>query len=205
MTSSRRVSAKTAPKNDRKKNLPVSAKKKTPSRATGKSRAKVSVLLKDPHWAYCFWDDPTSSLPNKQEKAASPDKRPSPASETILRVWDQTDMKDIVPFDINIPPGFDSWYVRLDENKKYVLDVGYVSSVGTFLSLSRSGVITTPRSGAPRPSLPTNRIEDKWHCSEEEFSAIYALSCGLEETTGEINNLAESIFSPGAGFSRTMG
>ena len=135
---------------------------------------KLAVLVKDPRWAYCYWN-----LGPGKSGTASPAKKKAERSVMVLRMWDKTDPRDVVHFDLHVKPRLEGYYVRVDEAREYQFELGFTSPGGKFLSLAKSGMVRTPRAGIA-PKRPAAQIPKEWRCSEEEFTEIYALSHGLD-------------------------
>lgn len=137
-------------------------------------RPKVAVLVKDPCWAYCYWD-----VGAGKTGTVSPSKGSAEQPVMVLRIWDKTDPRDVIHFDVHVKPRLKGYYVRVDEAKEYQFEVGFIAPGGKFLSLVKSGMVRTPRAGIA-PRRPAARIPKAWRCSEEKFTEIYALSHGLD-------------------------
>ncbi|MBI5185556.1 MAG: DUF4912 domain-containing protein [Nitrospinae bacterium] len=179
---------------------------------------RIMALLKDPKWAYCFWD----SGNEQREKAAGKLGCPVRDAKTVVRVWDRTEPGDVTYFDIEPGKGAESYYIRLDQNKRYSLEIGFSSPKGALYSLAGTDVIQTPMirpalrtiaqaaraesaAGleAPLPQAPLPLAGKAVFLPEEEkeFLRIYALSHGVDEsaiTEGgawEIAGELPSVFS----------
>lgn len=167
----------------------------TPSAAA----PRIMALLKDPKWAYCFWD----AGKEQREKAAGKLECPVRDAKTVVRVWDRTEPGDVTHFDIEPGKGAESYYIRLDQNKRYSFEIGFSSPKGAFHSLAGTDLIQTPmirpaimakpvpgrivpaaRLEAPLPqaSLPPAGKSVFLPEEEKEFIRVYALSHGMEES-----------------------
>lgn len=190
-------------------------KSKPTSRAT-----RILALLKDPKWAYCFW---SLGKEQKKEEALRQSGRPGHEAKTILRVWDRTEPGDVTSFDIEPGEGVESYYVRLDANKRYSFEIGLSSSRGEFHSMAGTDVIQTPRMGPAKvwtrpattmteptitmtgpattmagPATQTKASPPQPTKSlqeEKKFARIYALSHGVEEgaTPEEIREIVGNL------------
>ena len=157
---------------------------------------KVAVLVKDPCWAYCYWD-----LGTGKAGTASPAKGNAERPVMVLRMWDKTDPRDVIHFDVHVKPRLKGYYVRVDEAREYQFEVGFTAPGGKFLSLAKSGMVRTPRAGMA-PRRPAIQIPKAWRCSEEKFTEIYALSHGLDVrlhggTVRRMMRQGPSVPSPG--------
>jgi len=105
---------------------------------------KVVFMVRDPNWAYAYWDL-DSNLLEKLKKNADGD-------QLVLRVHD-VELIDFTgsnansSFDIPIQIDDTSWYIYLpNQNCSYILELGIVSE-GKYRCLARSNPIRTPRNG----------------------------------------------------------
>jgi len=146
----------------------------TPS--TGISR--IHALLQDPQWAYCFWDLGADQKKEALQKMGCSE----PETATILRVWDHTHPKEPTSFDITPDSGIDNYYIRLDEGKRYRLEIGLRSPGGKFHPVAKSNEIQTPIFFPPL-RLETEALPQERAFTEEEFLKIYALAYGLDHDT----------------------
>jgi hypothetical protein len=106
------------------------------------NRTKIVFMVRDPHWAFAYWD-----LDDKTcEKL--PDKNSS--FQLILRVHETVGVDGSKPgtpssFDIPIQRGDSRWYIYLpNQNRSYLLELGIIAR-GKYSCLARSNPIHTPR------------------------------------------------------------
>lgn len=189
--------------------LKAAPRRPSPYESTPSATApRIMALLKDPKWAYCFWDAGNE----QREKAAGKLGCPARDAKTVVRVWDRTEPGDVTYFDIEPGKGAESYYIRLDQNKRYSLEIGFSSPKGAFYSLAGTDLIQTPMirpAVMTRPALrriaPAARAESAAGLEaplpqaplplagkavflpedeegEKEFIRVYALSHGVEES-----------------------
>jgi uncharacterized protein len=117
----------------------------------GYGEARISLLPRDPQWAYAYWDTPAST---KEEL------RRQGGQQLALRLYDITDI------DINAtsPHGIQEypldemtreWYLPIPvSDRDYLLDIGYRCADGRWLTIARSTPARVP------PVYPSDWIED---------------------------------------------
>jgi hypothetical protein len=106
------------------------------------NQTRIVFMVRDPHWAYAYWD-----LENKWS-----DKLPIKGQShyLVLRVRelndaDPADCGGKTSFDIPIQLGDSSWYIYLpNQDCRYLLELGVVLK-GKYTCLARSNRIRTPR------------------------------------------------------------
>ena len=106
------------------------------------NQTKVVFMVRDPNWAYAYWDLDNNLL-EKLKKNADGD-------QLVLRVYD-VDLIDFTgsnansSFDIPIQIDDTSWYIYLpNQNCSYILELGIISE-DKYRCLARSNLIRTPR------------------------------------------------------------
>jgi len=102
------------------------------------NRTKIVFMVRDPHWAFAYWDI------DNQTREELPDKEES--CHLILRVH-ETQIPRNPSFDIPIQYGDSSWYIYLPNHDcNYILELGVIRQ-GRYSCLARSNPIRTPREG----------------------------------------------------------
>lgn len=108
------------------------------------NQTKVVFMVRDPNWAYAYWD-----LDNKLLEKL---KKNADGNQLVLRVHD-VELIDFTgsnansSFDIPIQIDDASWYIYLpNQNCSYILELGIISESG-YRCLARSNPIRTPRNG----------------------------------------------------------
>lgn len=149
---------------------------------------KVVLMVRDPHWAYVYWEI------NGQKIAEARGRLKSLFDESrlILRVYDVTGIDFNGEnahsfFDIDIPNILGNWYVNIGRpNRTFCMDIGYRKPDGGLFVLSRSNKVTSPR------DTFSEVVDEEWMTSEEEYKRIYARSIGLG-TAGASAELVEMM------------
>jgi len=105
-------------------------------------RTKIVFMVRDPHWAFAYWD--------LEEKAREKTQVDEESRQLVLRVHEgeipySGKSEDRNSFDIPIQPGDSRWYIYLPEpNRSYTLElVLIIDDKNTRLAVSNT--IRTPR------------------------------------------------------------
>ena len=100
------------------------------------NQTKIVFMVRDPHWAFAYWDI------DEKTREKLPDKDES--HHLILRVHETQSIKR-PSFDIPIQFEDSSWYIYLpNQNCAYILELGILKD-GRYSCLARSNQIRTPR------------------------------------------------------------
>jgi hypothetical protein len=108
------------------------------------NQTKIVFMVRDPHWAFAYWD-----IDNKTYEKL-PDKEES--HQLILRVHETESIRTPSSgkpafFDIPIQLVDSSWYIYLpNQDCSYILELGIVRD-GRYSCLARSNPLRTPREG----------------------------------------------------------
>ena len=112
------------------------------------NQIKLVFMVRDPHWAFAYWELDNNTLEKLSEKGVN--------LGLILRVY-ETESVQPESFDIPIQVSDSSWYIYLPEqDRSYVLELGFVDR-GRFISLAGSNPIRTPRESAAQS--PDHAVE----------------------------------------------
>lgn len=143
---------------------------------------QIYLLVRDPHWIYAYWeiqkdhqDENLSKLGGNWDSVVS-----------VLRVYDITDPDKGASFtDIILQNMVTAWYLNVQPNHSYYVEIGLLHRDGRFISLARSNFVTTPRSGM------SEIIDDQW--MSVDFEKMYALSGGFQvgKSSAELRKLME--------------
>ena len=100
------------------------------------NQTKLVFMVRDPHWAFAYWEMDNNTLDRLSEKARS--------IHLILRVH-ETESVQPSSFDIPIQFSDSSWYIYLpDQDCSYVLELGFLDR-RRYSCLASSNPIRTPR------------------------------------------------------------
>ncbi len=133
----------------------------------GKNR--LITLVRDPEWLYTFWDLAPDSI-NDIKKAMGP--REFNESKKVLRIYDNAGVKTDDYSEIELTDTASSWYIHVNAEKNYFLELGYLSKKGEFYKLAASESVAAPASGV------SELDDEKWMIKDGVFEKIYELSGG---------------------------
>ena len=117
----------------------------------GYGESKISLLPRDPRWAYAYWD-----IPNEHKE----ELRRQGGQQLALRIYDVSDI------DLNYQTPHNvqeylcdelarEWYLPIPvSDRDYIADIGYRCADGRWLVLARSAPIKVP------PVYPSDWVED---------------------------------------------
>ncbi|MBR2392278.1 MAG: DUF4912 domain-containing protein [Elusimicrobiaceae bacterium] len=140
---------------------------------SGYGKTESYLLPKDPAWLFLFWEITQSTIDYvKSEYGQLID-----TARTIVRLHDVTDVANfdgsnsVCHYDLPVIFEARSWYIHAPESgRSYVAELGYLTTDGRFILLSRSNVTTLP------PGRISNVIDDKWIVVEGDFQKLLQLS-----------------------------
>jgi hypothetical protein len=102
------------------------------------NQTKIVFMVRDPHWAFAYWELGRKTRENLPEQGES--------RQLILRVHETQILKN-PSFDIPIQFEDSSWYIYLpNQDCGYILELGIISD-RRYSCLARSNPIRTPREG----------------------------------------------------------
>lgn len=120
------VSAETQPYIDRGPSLPEHY---------GEDR--IVALVRDPHCIFVYWD----LKGHKSQELLNYHKGPKYWSMRVRHFGEEA------YHDMSINADARNWYLWVDDNKGYVIDLGFFTQHGEFVTLASSNPVHTPRAG----------------------------------------------------------
>lgn len=157
---------------------------------------RIAIMARDPNWAFAYWEVTLGSLRSARAKAGE-------GVNLTLRVYDVTGIdfngkNALSSFDIGVYDRIGNWYIELgNPDRSFCVDLGLLTSQGSFTTIARSNVITTPRNKV------SEIIDERFMVMEEEFQKVFALSggYGVGLSSPELQEIikkrfAAEIFSP---------
>lgn len=186
---------------------PPAAEKKSPLKTSERSQFRfpqgygdnrIVLLVRDPWWVFAYWEvrrDKEEAVIRKIHEASdSPDK-------SILRVYDVTKINfngvnANQYFDIELKALANNWYINVDQNKSWIVDIGILTKKRNFHHLARSNAVKTPRFGM------SDSLDAQWMTAEEDYWRLFGLSGGFGVGKGSLEaremikkRLEEHMFS----------
>ena len=135
------------------------------------NETKLVLLVRDPFWAYGYWDFSSPTWDWIKELYA---KRQG--IRAALRVYNLDLGKH---FDLEVSLEAKNWYLHLGQpNTSFEAELGLLDSDGHFYSITKSNRIRTPRNG------PSEVVDPKWKADAEDFEMFYRLSGGGQTGKG---------------------
>lgn len=158
---------------------------------------RLVLMVRDPYWLYAYWEITATKM---EEISAKLGPLIWDNSKPVLRVYDITgvDFNGINAkrfFDCSLNDYSDNWYINVAEaNRSYCVDLGRLFPDGSFVTLLRSNIVTTPRDAL------SDRMDEEWMWIEGLYSKHrMGLSSPLiiEEISERMGMLPLGISSPG--------
>jgi hypothetical protein len=142
----------------------------------------IYLMIRDPYWLYAYWE----IRKEVEERALRELGSDWNAVRSILRVYHIAD-RGRAPgyFDVALRDMAEAWYLEVQPNSTYVVEIGLLHRDGRFIALARSNEVTTPRSGM------SEILDENW--MGIDFDKMYALSGGFEvgKSSQELRRLME--------------
>ncbi|MFZ5646730.1 MAG: DUF4912 domain-containing protein [Bacillota bacterium] len=158
---------------------------------------RLVLMVRDPYWLYAYWEITATRM---EEISAKYGSQAWENSRPVLRVYDVTGV-DFTGnnanryFDCSLSDYTENWYINVAEsNRSYCVDLGRIFPDGSFITILRSNIVTTPRDAL------SDRLDEEWMWIEGLYSKYQmGLSSPLiiEEINERMGNLPLGISSPG--------
>ncbi|MFZ5642130.1 MAG: DUF4912 domain-containing protein [Bacillota bacterium] len=158
---------------------------------------RLVLMVRDPYWLYAYWEV-TATKMDEITTLYGPDIWDS--SRAVLRVYDVTGIdfngnNAISSFDCSLDSAIDQWYINVPSaNRSYCVDLGRLLPNGSFITILRSNLVTTPRDNL------SDRLDEEWMWIEGLY---YRHQLGvsspliIEELNERMGKLPLGISSPG--------
>jgi hypothetical protein len=143
---------------------------------------QIYLLIRDPYWLYSYWEIQKSHQEETLKKLGGS----WDGVVSILRVFDVTEGSNHPSyFDIVIQNMCRSWYISVQPNHAYVVEIGLLHRDGRYAVLARSNTVRTPRAGM------SEVIDEQWMAVD--WDKMYALSGGFQvgKSSAELRELME--------------
>ncbi len=142
----------------------------------------IYLMVRDPYWLHVYWEVQREH----QQQVLNHLGGDWSQVRSILRVYNATDRKTNLPFfDIVLQGLASNWYIQVQPNRTFFIEIGLLHNDGRFIPLARSNEQTTPRDGM------SEVLDEEWRGID--FDKIYALSGGFEagKSSLELKKLME--------------
>lgn len=158
---------------------------------------RLALMVRDPHWLYAYWEITATRM---EDISARYGPKVWENSKPVLRVYDVTgiDFNGVNAnryFDCSLGGNADDWYINVAEaNRSFCVDLGRLFPDGSFITLLRSNIVTTPRDAL------SDRLDEEWMWIEGLYSKFQmGISSPLiiEEIHERMGKVPLGISSPG--------
>lgn len=141
---------------------------------SGYGKTESFLLPKDPAWLFLFWEITAGTLDYIKSQYGAETLR---QARTVIRLHDITGVKlfdgnnSVCYYDMPVIFEAKSWYINAPQSgREYVADLGYLTTDGRFILVSRSNATSLP------PGKISDIIDDKWMIVEGDFQKLLKLS-----------------------------
>ncbi|MDI6907653.1 MAG: DUF4912 domain-containing protein [Thermoanaerobacterales bacterium] len=139
--------------------------------------SRLVLLARDPNWLYAYWEVSATSIEAFKRTHGSGAWQ---SSRPVLRVYDVTGVESFnghnaVSFvDIPVPEAADNWHIGVHHpNRSFCVDLGRILSSGTFVTILRSNIATTPQAGI------SDRLDEEWMWLEGVYRSLARFQPGV--------------------------
>ncbi len=134
----------------------------------------IALMVRDPYWLYTYWNVNHETKDQIASNFGTWENIP-----LFLRVYDTTDVNGFdgfnsnYYFDIQLNHPANNWYIHVGgPNRTFCVDLGFIQANGSFYTIVRSNIVTTPRDNV------SDVIDEEWMVIEEDFRRLYRLAGG---------------------------
>ena len=135
---------------------------------------RIVLQVRDPWCLHAYWELTDEKIDQKRNELMS---RQQQIQKWVLRLYLKMGSSDI-----DIHEQANHWYLQVEDDNSYKVEIGVLATDGSFHSLARSNSVRTPRVGM------SNAIDKEWSCSGEEYWKIFALSGGFAVGCSSLEN-----------------
>ncbi|QDU98534.1 DUF4912 domain-containing protein [Lignipirellula cremea] len=148
---------------------------------------RVVMMVRDSYWLHVYWEFTRQSIERAKAALAEHWHTAQPVIR-LIEVEDNgaTSTAERVVRDVEIHGGVNNWYVDVyNPPRTFRAAIGYLDGTGRFFQLLRSNAVTTPQPGS------SSEIDQNWTDVARNYEKVYAMSGGLEEDSGDLQELFE--------------
>lgn len=128
---------------------------------------KITALVRDPNWIFVYWE---LAGTKKEEIKSSHGAEIYRTAQWVLRVKNLTNNSHQ---DIPILLDSKTWYLNVESNCSYTIELGIISREHQFICLLQSNTVQTPRADA------SGEIDDKWMIKDQNFKKFLDMCAGI--------------------------
>ncbi|MCL6612773.1 MAG: DUF4912 domain-containing protein [Peptococcaceae bacterium] len=159
---------------------------------------RLVLLVRDPYWLYAYWEVSATRMEEISAKYGPAWN----ASRAVLRVYDVTGINFDGSnansfFDCSLNEYADSWHINVPgANRTYCVDMGRLFPDGTFVTILRSNLATTPRDAL------SDNLDEEWMWIEGiyrtlRYQAGVSSPMIVEEINERMGRAPLGVSSPG--------
>lgn len=147
----------------------------------GYGETLIILLPRDPQWIFAYWEISEATKEEIKSKYGAPIfQKAKPA----IRVYDITNVSVFNgnnanrSFDIFVTQEAKNWYIYVGMPKRaYCADLGLLTDEGTFITIVRSNIVSTPAGGI------SEIYDEQWMLVKEDFEKLMKVS-GIDKLGG---------------------
>ncbi len=144
---------------------------------------RIVLMVRDPYWLHTYW-----SVSQETQSEISQRIKYWEHLQLILRVYDISNVPEFngsnsnFNFDIYVERGAANWYIHVGgPNRTFCVDLGFIKDDGTFYTIARSNIVTTPRDNI------SEIVDEEWMSVEQDFRRLcFAGGCITGNSSAEL-------------------
>lgn len=147
---------------------------------------RLVVMVRDPYWLHAHWSITQQSI-DRAQAAMGQHWHHSQPTIRVFRIMEAG--SSVLDRDIAIHGGVSNWYIDVTEPPcNFRMEIGYLSTNGTFYTLARSNCVQTPSPDA------NETVDENWSDVAENADRIFAMSGGYspQGTSRELQEILET-------------
>jgi hypothetical protein len=144
---------------------------------SGYGKDRIVAMVRDPWWVFAYWEITPQNEQSIRERISQMGQN---FDRSVLRIYDITGVANFDGsnaknhFDITLKDLTRNWYVDVGAPaKRWCIEIGMLTKEGSFYSLAKSNVISTPRFGM------SDVLDAEWMLSDEEYYWLFGVSGGF--------------------------
>lgn len=151
------------------------------------NQTHIVLLVRDPYWLYTYWEVASETKNQLSQKFGGGYQFP-----LILRVYDITNLdfngsNSNYYFDVSISHQMNNWYINVgNPNRTFCVDLGFIQADGSFYTIARSNLVSTPR------DTVSDIIDEAWQSTDGEFSCLCNFA-GINNNNNSSAGLSEGL------------
>lgn len=149
---------------------------------------KLAAMVRDPNWIYIYWDLSGGKVESLGAGVTG--------GAWVLRVHNLTDSNHE---DVPVIVDSRNWYLPVESDTAYRIEIGLVDMAGTFHAAASSRQVKTPRMGI------SESVDEEWLIMEDEFRRLMDVSGRLKARFAGSHFMSEIISRRRGGMTQSAG